>query len=288
MLAQYIVSGLASGAVYAVVAIGIVLIYRASGVINFAHGEVAALGTFVVYSCWTAGVPIGFAIVIGMALSAVISPLIEAVALGGLRNRTHLNEVMVTVALFLGINGLTLALFGSETHNFPALVTGSPIVLGNVVISRQTVLVLGFTIFLSIGLSVLFKTTRLGIAMRAVSESRTSAVLAGLPVRWIIWGVWAAAGITGVAAGVLIAPIVYLNVNMMIEVLIKAFAGAVVGGLTSINGAIVGSLLLGIGESLLSGYVSSQLTTPFTFLVLVLALVVRPQGLFGRTLEVKL
>lgn len=288
MLAQYLVSGLASGALYAVVAIGIVLIYRASGVINFAHGEVATLCTFVVYACWTAGVPIGWAIVVGMALGAVVSPLIEAVVLGGLRNRTHLNEVMATVALFLGINGLTLELFDGETHSFPALVTGPPVEIGSVVVSRQTILVLGFVVVLSTGLSVLFKATRIGIAMRAVSESRRSAVLAGLPVRGIVWGAWAVAGLTGVAAGVLIAPIVYLNVNMMVEVLIKAFAGAVVGGLTSVNGAILGCLLLGVGESLLSGYVSSQLATPFTFIVLVLALVARPQGLFGRTPEVKL
>jgi branched-chain amino acid transport system permease protein len=178
--------------------------------------------------------------------------------------------------------------FGEETKDFPSLVNGPPFEIGDVVISRQSVLILCFVVALSVAMSVIFKWTRLGIAMRAVSESRESADLAGLPVRWIVWGVWAVAGITGVAAGVLIAPIVYLNVNMMIEVLIKAFAGAVVGGLTSVSGAIVGSLLLGVGESLLAGYVSSQLTTPFTFVVLVLVLVARPQGLFGRTAEVKL
>lgn len=288
MFAQYVISGLVSGAIYAVVAIGIVLIYRASSVINFAHGEVATLCTFVVYGCWSAGVPLGLAIVAGMALAAVVSPLIEALVLGGLRNRTHFNEVMATVALFLAINGLTLALFGEETKDFPALVNGSPLTIGSVVISRQSILILAFVVVLSVAMSILFKTTNLGIAMRAVSESRESATLAGLPVRWIVWGVWAAAGITGVAAGVLIAPIVYLNVSMMIDVLIKALAGAVVGGLTSVSGAIIGSLALGIGEGLISGYVSTQLATPFVFIALVLALIARPQGIFGRKQEVKL
>ncbi|GLW99336.1 branched-chain amino acid ABC transporter permease [Microtetraspora sp. NBRC 16547] len=285
---QYVASGLVSGGIYATMAIGIVLIYRASGVINFAHGELATFGTFVVFACWSAGLPLPLALLIGLLVGAVASPCIEAFVLSGLRRRTHLTEVMATVALFLALNGLTLAVFGEETHEFPALVTGPPIEAFGLVMSRQSILVLVVVAGLTLIMAAMFRFTRLGAAMRAVSESRESAELAGLPVRRIVWSVWAVAGMAGVLAGVLIAPIVYLNVNMMIDVLTKALAGAVVGGLTSVSGAITAGLLLGVGESLVAGYVSTQLATPFVFLVLVLALVVRPQGLFGSAPKVKL
>lgn len=285
---QYLVSGVATGALYGVIAVGIVLIYRASGVINFAHGEIATFCTFTVWTVWEAGVTLFLAIGAGLLLAAMIGPSVEGLVIGRLRNRSHVNEVMATVALFLAVNGLTLELFGHEPKRFPALVDGPPIQLGGAVITRQAILVVVFTLALTVALTLFFRRTSVGIAMRAISENREAAELIGLPVPWIVRGAWIAASVLGTMAGVLVAPVVFLNVDMMIDLLIKAFAGAVVGGLTSVYGALLGALALGIGESFVSGYVSSRLATPFTFGVLVLVLIIRPNGLFGRASEVKL
>ncbi|MDZ7677431.1 MAG: branched-chain amino acid ABC transporter permease [Acidimicrobiales bacterium] len=285
---QYLVSGAATGALYGVIAVGIVLIYRASGVINFAHGEIATICTFTVWAVWDAGVPLGAAIAVGLVLAGAIGPGVEGLVISRLRNKSHINEIMATVALFLALNGLTLELFGHDQRRFPPLVHGAPIEVFDTVITRQALLAIVFTTVLAAAFAIFFRRTSVGIAMRAISENRESAELVGLPVPWIVRGAWLAAAVLGTISGVLVAPIVFLNVDMMIGLLIKAFAGAVLGGLTSIFGALVGAVALGIGESLISGYVSSQLSTPFTFFVLVVALVVRPHGLFGRAAEVKL
>ncbi|MFP4513660.1 MAG: branched-chain amino acid ABC transporter permease [Acidimicrobiales bacterium] len=281
-------SGAATGALYGVIAVGIVLIYRASGVINFAHGEIATICTFTVWAAWHAGVPLGAAIAMGLVLAGAIGPGVEGLVISRLRNKSHINEIMATVALFLALNGLTLELFGHDQRRFPPLVQGAPIEVFDTVITRQMLLAIAFTTVLAAALAIFFRRTSVGIAMRAISENRESAELVGLPVPWIVRGAWLAAAVLGTISGVLVAPIVFLNVDMMIGLLIKAFAGAVLGGLTSVFGALVGAVALGMGESLISGYVSSQLSTPFTFFVLVVALVVRPHGLFGRAPEVKL
>lgn len=285
---QYLISGTATGALYGVIAVGIVLVYRASGVINFAHGEISTFCTFAIWTVWDRGVPLSVAIVLGLVLAAVAGPAIEGLIIGRLRRRTHINEVMATIALFLAVNGLTLQLFGHEQRSFPALVNGPPIQIAGAVITRQALLIILFTTVLTACLGLFLRKTSIGAAMRAIAENRDAAELIGLPVPWIVRGAWAAAAVLGTVAGVLVAPVVFLNVDMMIELLIKAFASAVMGGLTSVYGALVGALALGIGESLVSGYVSSQLATPFTFIVLVLVLVVRPHGLLGRAPVIKL
>lgn len=288
MTLQLVLSGLSNGALYAVVAVGIVLVYRASGVINFAHGELATFCTFTAWAAWNAGAPIGVAVLVGLVVAGVAGVGIETLVISRLRNRSHINEVMATVALFLMINGLTLEVFGHTQRRFPTLVNGPRVSILGATLSRQALLIIIFTLVMTGLLTALLRWTSIGVAMRAIAESPESARLIGLPVTFIVRGAWLVAAVLGTAAGVLVAPLVFLNVDMMIGLLIKGFAGAVVGGLTSLYGAIVGALLLGVGESLVSGYISSELATTFTFVVLILALVVRPQGLFGRRTEVKL
>ena len=287
-MGQYIVSGLSAGALYAIVAIGIVVVYRASGVINFAHGEMATMSTFIVYAVWKAGASIGVALVVGMCFAAALGVGVDRLVMGHLRNQSHVNEVMVTIALFLMLNGLSFALFGGDQQSFPSLVNGAPVEISDLILTRQSVLILVFTTLTAGSLALFFGKTSMGAAMRAIAENRTAATAIGLPVVWIVCGVWAGASVLGLAAGVLVAPTVLLNVNMMLQLLVKAFAGAVLGGLDSLSGALVGCLILGVAENLVSGYVSPELATPFVFVVIVAVLLIHPQGLLGRTESIKL
>lgn len=284
---QYLVVGLSAGALYGVLGVGIALVYRASGVVNFAHGELATLSTFVVYSIWNAGIPFGVAVLGGLAFAGLLGPLTERVALRPMRNRSHVNVVIMTIALFSICAGVTLTVFGPDGRRFPYVRRAAPIRLGDVVLTQQAAATLVTCAAISVALYLLFYRTSIGTAMRAIAENPDAARTIGLPVNRILVTTWAAAGITGALAGVLIAPVVTLNPNMAVSLLVSSFAATVLGGLTSIAGALVGGALVGVIQAMLAGYVSTQLSTTFTYLIIIAVLVVRPTGLLGRAQQVK-
>ena len=247
---QLLVNGLALGSLYALTAFGIVLIFKTTQVITFAQGETAMFSTFIAFTLLTAfQLPFAVAFVLTMLFAAVFGALIERVIIRRISTTTVLNPVIVTVGLSLILLGAAGWIWGYEIRTFPDPVVGPPFHLGAVVVSQLNALIFLVTLVLMAVLFAFFRFSPTGIAMRAVAENRVAAQLMGISIGRMNALGWGMGTAMGAVTGMLIAPINYLDPGMMGDVALKAFAAAVVGGLTSLPGAVVGGLLLGIIDS---------------------------------------
>lgn len=281
IFAQQIISGLATGSLYALAALGLVLIFKTTDVVNFAQGEMAMFGTFIMFTLLkTAGLPYWGAFVLALAFAFLMGAAIERVALRPLAQAPLISVLIATLGLMQIINGVAGWIWGYQARPFPTAVSGSPIRLGDLVITLPDLVNLAVSLVVMTGFFLLFKFTKLGIAMRAVAENRVAARLMGIPTDRILSLTWGLGGVLAATAGILIAPVTNLDINMMADMQIKAFTAAVLGGFTSLPGAVVGGLTLGVLENLVGQFVP-QLKTPFAFGLIVLVLVVRPSGLMG-------
>src|SRR6266436_5473436 len=265
---QLLVNGLALGSLYALTAFGIVLIYKTTQVITFAQGETAMFSTFVAFT-------------LTLLFAGLFGALIERVVLRHISTTTILNPVIVTVGLSLILLGAAGWIWGYEIRTFPDPVVGPPFHLGTVVVSQLNALIFAVTLVLMTVLFAFFRFSPTGIAMRAVAENRVAAQLMGISIGRMNALGWGMGTAMGAVTGMLIAPINYLDPSMMGDVALKAFAAAVVGGLTSLPGAVVGGLLLGIVDSVV-GFEVPELRNTIAFALIVLVLVVRPGGLLGK------
>ena len=281
--AQQVVSGLALGAVYASLALAIVLIHRTTHVVNFAQGEMAMFTTFIAWSLnhhmsyWPA-----FLLTLAIAFAGGVA--IERLVIRPVENASPLTLIMVTVALFVILNGLAAWIWGAETRNFPSLVNGV-VEVGGVTLSKHELGVIAVTLIVLVLLWAFFRYTTLGLAMRSAAVGPTASRLLGVRVGWMLALGWGFAAVLGAVSGMLVAPIIFLDPTMMQAVLIYAFAAAVLGGIDSPLGAVVGGLALGVTINLLSTYVdvvTPELELPVAFAVLIGVLLLRPAGLFGR------
>lgn len=281
ILAQQIISGLATGSLYALAALGLVLIFKTSDVVNFAQGEMAMFGTFIMFTLLKAGgLPYWGAFVLALAFAFLMGAAIERAVLRPLAQAPLISVLIATLGLMQIINGVAGWIWGYQARPFPTAVSGSPISLGSLIITLPDLVNLVVGIAVMAGFFVLFKFTKLGIAMRAVAENRVAARLMGIATDRILSLTWGLGGILAATAGILIAPVTNLDINMMADMQIKAFTAAVLGGFTSLPGAVVGGLTLGVLENIVGQFVP-QLKTPFAFALIVLVLVVRPAGLMG-------
>ncbi|HYF96056.1 MAG TPA: branched-chain amino acid ABC transporter permease [Symbiobacteriaceae bacterium] len=281
IVAQQIISGLATGSLYALAALGLVLIFKTSDVVNFAQGEMAMFGTFVAFSLLTsAGIPYWGAFLLALAFAALFGAAIERVVLRPLARAPLISVLIATLGLYQIINGVAGWIWGYELQPFPAAVSGAPINWGGIIFTMQNALNMGVAVIVMLVFFLLFKYSMLGIAMRAVAENRVAAKLMGVPTDRILALTWGLGGVLAATAGILIAPVTNLDINMMASMQIKAFTAGVLGGFTSLPGAVIGGLTLGVLENLV-GQWNSQLQTPFAFGLIVLVLVIRPAGLLG-------
>lgn len=284
--AQLIVNGFALGSLYALTAFGIVLIYKTTDVITFAQGETAMFCTFIAFTLLTAlQLPFVVAFVLTLIFATLLGIFIERLVLRRVGTTSILNSVIVTVGLALVLLGVAGWIWGYQTRPFPPPVSGPPIRFGTIVLSQINALILVVMLLLMVILFAFFRYTLTGIAMRAVAQNRMAAQLMGInidQINAIGWGVGTA---LGAITGILIAPLNYLDPTMMGDVALKAFAAAVLGGFTSLPGAVVGGLLLGVIDSIV-GFQVPELRTTIAFLIIILVLVVRPGGLLG-THEIK-
>jgi branched-chain amino acid transport system permease protein len=283
---QQVVFGLAIGAVYASLALAIVLIYRTTRVVNFAQGEMAMFTTYIAWSLianhgfsfWPAFfTTIGIAFAIGAGVERVVVRPFE----GG----SHLTLILVTIGLFVVFNGLAAWIWSPEQRIFPSPFSTKGFDVAGVSISRQDVGVIAVTLISVVLLWAFFRFTKIGLGMRAAAIGPGPSRLMGVRVPWMYAAGWGFAAALGAISGMLVAPALILTPTMMQIVLIYAFAGAVLGGIESPVGAVVGGLVLGLGTTLLGRYVSfigTELELPVAFAVLVLVLLVRPAGLVGR------
>jgi branched-chain amino acid transport system permease protein len=278
---QFVAGGLAAGSLYALAALGLTLIYKTTGVVNFAHGEMAMVSTFFAYLALTLyHVPYVVAFVGALVFAGAFGMLIERSLMRRVQGATVLTQIMVTLGLFLVLNGLMSTRF-FEVLPFPEPLGGTPFNLGGVRISPDSVLIFALAGALMLGLYLFFRYTLLGIALRATAQNLSVARLMGVRVGRVYATTWAVAAVLGAVAGMLIAPTTGLYPSFMGDVAIKAFAGAILGGLGSLPGAVLGSLLLGVLENLIAGYVSTELKAAFAFSIILLVLIVRPEGIMG-------
>lgn len=281
-LGQLLVNGLALGSLYALTAFGIVLIYKTTDVITFAQGEMAMFCTFVAFTLLTRlQLPFVLAFALTLAFAGLLGVGVERFVLRRIEATTVLNPVIVTVGIGLILYGLAGWIWGYEVRTFPAPLSGPPLQAGGVVLSRLNALILLVTLALMAALFVFFRYTLTGIAMRAVAQNRLAAQLMGIGVNRINALGWGVGTALGAVTGLLIAPLNYLDPGMMGDVAIKAFAAAVLGGITSLPGAVLGGMLLGVIDSVV-GYQAAELRTTIAFLLIVLVLVLRPGGLLGK------
>ena len=279
---QLLVNGLALGSLYALTAFGIVLIFKTTRVITFAQGETAMFSTFVAFTLLTVfQLPFAVAFALTLLFAGLFGALIERVVLRHISTTTILNPVIVTVGLSLILLGAAGWIWGYEIRTFPAPAAGPPFRIGTVVVSQLNAVIFAVTLALMGVLYAFFRYTRTGIAMRAVSQNRTAAQLMGISINRMNALGWGMGTAMGAVTGMLIAPLNYLDPGMMGDVALKAFAAAVVGGLTSLPGAVVGGLLLGIIDSVV-GFEVPELRNTIAFALIVLVLVVRPGGLLGK------
>lgn len=284
LLAQYIAGGLAVGSLYALVALGIVLLYRTSRILNFAHGDLATFGTFVAFALITAARwPFGAAALGSLGVAAVVGAAIFFLIIRPAKEATLLGKIVITLGLALVLQGATSVLWGTDTKIMPFPLSEVKVYrLGEVVISQISLGSFAVGLALMGAMYVLVQRTRVGLAMRAVSQDTVAAQVLGIPVKQIFALTWGLASALGAAAGILLAPVTLLDPYMMLDPFLKGFAAAVLGGIDSMPGAALGGLLLGVVESLFGAYVSVKFKTTLAFGIIVAVLVVRPEGLLGR------
>ncbi|MDB4975180.1 MAG: branched-chain amino acid transporter permease [Myxococcaceae bacterium] len=277
-------SGLATGSIYASLALALVMIYQATHLVNFAQGELAMFSTYVCWTMISAGVPYWLAFVATLLISFACGVLLERAVIRPLRHAPVLSVVIVFIALLLIFNSLAGFLFGQDIQSFPSpFASLEP--LQSPFVSAHQIGVMLVTLMLVLVLFVFFRFTSLGLALRAVAVNPESSRLVGIRVGSMLALGWGLSSAIGAIAGMMIAPIVFLEPNMMAGVQLYAFAAALVGGIDSPAGAVVGGLLVGVLENLVGAYlIGTELKLSVALAAIVLVLVVKPSGLLGKTI----
>jgi branched-chain amino acid transport system permease protein len=285
---QLVIEGLATGSIYGALALAIVLVNRATGLINFAQGGMAVLSTFVAYALFNLGAPLALAILGAIVFAFALGAVLERLIVRPFERGDPDTAVVVTIGLFVLLGGISAFSFGYEPRQFPSFF-GLETLTGVFVSLRSlgTIVVLAVVVVL---LQLLFRGTKLGLAMRAVADNPVSASLSGLPVSRLLMIGWGLASVLGVIAGVLVAPQLFVSPGMLDFVLVYALAAAILGGLDSPLGAVVAAWFIGVIENLAGAYidvVGNDLKIAVPFVVMIIILIVRPQGLFGRKVVVR-
>jgi branched-chain amino acid transport system permease protein len=281
---QVVVDGVATGSIYAAVALALVLIYRSTGIVNFAQGEMAMFSTFVAWGLYQGGVPLGLAVLTTLAVSFLAGMVIERAMIRHFEGGDVLTLVIVTLGLFILLNGLAGWIWGFENRGFPSVFGDDSVTLGGVRLSVESLGIVGVLLGVVALLFLLFQRTKIGLAMRAAALSPDSSALVGVRVGHMLMLGWGLAAALGALAGVLVAPRLFLDVNLMGSVLIYAFAAAALGGFDSAIGAVVGGWIIGVSETLAGTYVDfigADLKILVPLAIIFVVLLVRPSGLFG-------
>jgi len=281
---QVLVDGIATGSIYAAVALALVLIFRSTGIVNFAQGEMAMFSTFVAWALYETGVPLGLAVLSTLALSFLVGMAIERSLIRHFEGGEPLTLVIVTLGMFILLNGLAGWIWGFENRSFPSLFSDDAVAVGGVRLSVESLGIVAVLLAVVGLLFLLFQRTKIGLAMRAAALNPESSALLGVRVGTMLMLGWGLAAALGALAGVLVAPRLFLDVNLMGSVLIYAFAAAALGGFDSALGAVVGGWVIGVSENLAGTYVDfigADLKILVPLGIIFVVLLVRPAGLFG-------
>jgi branched-chain amino acid transport system permease protein len=286
---QLVISGIAIGCIYGLIALGFVLIYKATETVSFAQGDLMMLGAFMGLAGMTMlGFPFWAAVLAAIAAMAIFGVLLERIVIRPILGQPAFSIVMLTIGIAYVARGLITMIpnIGTETHTLPVPYKDQIWKLGALVLNVEQMVVIAATAVLCAGLFAMFKYSKLGMAMQASSQNQLAAYYMGIPVKTLNGLVWGLAAAVAAIAGLLLAPITFVHANMGF-IGLKAFPAAVVGGFTSLPGAIVGGLVIGIVESLSGFYLPDGFKDTAPYVVVLIMLMVKPNGLFGEKLRKK-
>lgn len=285
---SYLIGGLGLGSVYAIIALGYSMVYGIAKMLNFAHGDIIMVGAFVAYFAISSyGLPVPVAIILSVVVCTVLGVIIEKLAYKPLREASSLSVLITAIGVSYFLQNAAMLLWGTDTKIFPTILSGS-LAIGELNIPYLTLITILSCIVIMVVLTLFINKTKTGRAMRACSEDKGAAALMGINVNQIISVTFAiGSGLAAIAAVLLCAtyPSVYPTLGSMPG--IKAFTAAVFGGIGSIPGAFLGGLLLGVIENLARAYISTQLSDAIVFMVLIVVLLIKPTGLLGKKVNVK-
>lgn len=285
LFVQQVIGGISIGAIYAWLALAIVLIHRSTGVVNMAQGEMAMFSTYMVWQLTAGGWPIWGAILVAVALSLAGGMFIERSVIRPVEGASHLTMLIVTLGVLLILNQSAGWIWGFLVKEVPSPFPTEVLAMGEVRLAWSTIGIL-IVLLVSMGLLyLLFKYTKIGLAMRAVATTPESARLVGIRVGYVLMLGWGLAAAVGALSGILVAPELFLTPNLMFGIMIYGIAAATLGGLNSPGGAVVGGLVVGVSENLAGTYIDfigSDLKILVPFVITVAVLMVKPTGLFGK------
>jgi branched-chain amino acid transport system permease protein len=288
MFAQLVVSGIGQGSIYALVALGMTILFRVTTVVNFAHGELFMFSAFVIYLLLNAfDVPYVLAALAAILALFVLGSVVERVLMRPIRHAPHMALAMMTVALSYLLRGVVRMVWGGDVRSVPPMFDFDPVMLGNVVLAAQDIVTIGATLVLVAVFFVLLQRSRFGKLAQAASDSPRGAALIGLNVPAFHRTMWGVAAAMEAIAGILVAPVTLLYPDMGAQVLVRAFAAMTLGGFGNLGGAVAGGLLMGVLEQLAGGYVSTAMVDIASYIVIIVVLLARPAGLFGRVERVR-
>ena len=284
MFLQLLVSGISIGSIYALVALAMVIIYKTSEVPNFAQGEMAMISTFVAFMFLdTFGQSFLVSFTGALVFAVALGIFLEFVFLRRAKDPNVLSLILITLGFEMMLYGLASWKWGADQQSFPFPVSDFDIVnLGHAVVSYLNIATLFVAFFLMFVLFLFFKYTKVGIAMKATQQNMIAARINGIRANRILSITWGMSSFIGAVAGMMLAPIATLDPNLMMDPLLKGFAAAVLGGMTTLVGSVIGGYILGIVETLFGGYVSLQFKSIVAFLIIVLVLCFKPSGLFAK------
>ena len=281
--AQQVISGIAIGCVYGLVALGFVLIYKATEVVNFAQGELMMVGAFFAFTFTAlAGLPYWIGVAAAVAAMAALGALVDRIVIRPLVGQPAFAIFMATIGIGIlarSVAGMAPG-WGAETHALATPFSDRVVALGTLTLSQEHLSIIVATVLLVALLAAFFRFSRLGIAMQATSQNQLAAAYMGIPIKRVFMLIWALSAAVAGFAGILLAPIAFVHVNMGF-IGLKAFPAAVLGGFGSVPGAIAGGLIIGVVEALAGFYLPEGFKDVAAYVVLLAVLIVRPQGLFG-------
>lgn len=282
-LLQFSLSGLSTGAIYALIGIGFSIIYNATGIINFAQGEFVMLGGMLtLFFLDTLKLPLWAAIPCAIAIATLCGFLFERLAIRPLKQATPINLVIITIAGSILIRGVSMLLWDKDTHAIPSFTGDEPIAIANATILPQHLWIFAITLIIVAINRFYFYHTISGKAMRACAYNRRAAGLVGIDVKRMVLFSFMISSAMGAIAGIIVAPLTMTSYDVGIMLGLKGFCAAIIGGMSSGLSTVVGGLVLGVLESLGAGVISSGYKDAIAFIILLLILIIRPQGLFGK------
>ena len=276
---QFFFSGLMLGSIYALIALALVTTYNITGILNMAQGEFVAIGALSACTLYSAGFSLPVTFILAVLITAVIGGLTERLAINPARNSSPMSLIIITIGVSIALRGAALLIWGTDPYSLPSFSEGGPLNVMGAVINNQSLWIFGLVVFAVSGLYFFMEKTYWGKAVRACVINRVAARLVGINPHILSFMAFVASGALGAAAGIVIAPVTLATYDMGFVLGLKGFVAAVLGGINSVGGAIIGGLLLGVLEIFGAGFVSSGFKDAVALIVLIIVLLVRPEGI---------